>query len=99
VIDHTSQPWELSELRGEKNAHNPVESVYDVELGQRTRKAQCPCKSCEAKSPRQQIVQSRIFDDYDKIDLSSQESLTDHQYLLCWSHVYGYVLKDRAWGL
>ncbi|KAK6823805.1 hypothetical protein RU639_006242 [Aspergillus parasiticus] len=44
-------------------------------------------------------VKRRAFDDYDNIYLNSQDTLSDHQYLLCSSHVYAYVLKDRAWDV
>ncbi|OQD98096.1 hypothetical protein PENSOL_c010G01044 [Penicillium solitum] len=99
VVDHTSQPWRLNEIAGEKHAHLPIEEVYNVELGQRTREPKCLCKTCQANSLRQHGIQRRIFDDYDNIDLSSVSTLTDHQYLLCWSHVYAYVLKDRVWDV
>lgn len=82
----------------DKNAHFPIAEVYDVELGQRTKEPKCLCKTCQANGLRQHGIQRRIFDDYDNIDLSSVSTLTDHQYLLCWSHVYAYVLKDRVWG-
>ncbi|CAI7655938.1 unnamed protein product [Penicillium glandicola] len=99
VVDHTSQPWRLKEVNEEPGAQYPITDIYDVELGQRTREPKCLCKTCEADSLRQHGIQRRIFDDYDNIDLNSVSTLTDHQYLLCWSHVYAYVLKDRIWDL
>ncbi|KAJ5940511.1 hypothetical protein N7516_000679 [Penicillium verrucosum] len=99
VVDHASQPWRLSEISDEKHAHFPFEELYDVELGQRTRMPKCVCKTCQANSLRQHGIQRRVFDDYDNIDLSSVSTLTNHQYLLCWSHVYAYVLKDRVWDI
>ncbi|CAI7656677.1 unnamed protein product [Penicillium crustosum] len=99
VVDHTSQPWRLKEMVDDKNAHFPIAEVYDVELGQRTKEPKCLCKTCQANGLRQHGIQRRIFDDYDNIDLSSVSTLTDHQYLLCWSHVYAYVLKDRVWDV
>lgn len=98
VVDHTSQPWNLEEIRGEPYADDPIQEIYDVELGEQTRIARCPCQSCEAKHAGLNRVERRPFDDYDDIDLTSKKTLTDHQYLLCWSHVFGFVLKDRAWG-
>lgn len=90
VVDHSSQPWQLY-TDGE-----PVTSVYDVELGQRTRIPKCTCKKCES-NPK--AVQLRKFDDYDDIDLKSRKTLTEHQYFLCSSHVWGFVLKDRTWEI
>ncbi|KAJ5884802.1 ATPase AAA-type core [Penicillium taxi] len=96
VIDHQSLPWNSID---DPNAHTPCENFVGYELGERTRTARCPCQSCETKNPRKNGVERRVFDDYDDIDLSSRETLDDHQYLLCWSHVYGFVLKDRVWDV
>ncbi|KAJ5774987.1 ATPase AAA-type core [Penicillium paradoxum] len=98
VIDHTSQPWK-TELSYDENAYEPITAVYDVELGQRTRVPQCLCKTCETNSLRQHLIRRRRFDEYDNIKLNPDITLTDHQYMLCWSHVYAYVLKDRAWDV
>ncbi|KAL2808966.1 hypothetical protein BJX63DRAFT_374638 [Aspergillus granulosus] len=103
VIDHTSQPWFLkhaaNDFRDDKEAPLPVQTVPGVELGERTRVPGCPCKSCHANETQQQGIQRRKFDDYDDIDLNVKTDLTDHQYMLCWSHVYAFVLKDRVWDL
>ncbi|KAJ5614475.1 ATPase AAA-type core [Penicillium herquei] len=80
--------------------HSPLrepDEDEDDQLGNRTRKPTCPCATCKANGPTQHDVERRLFDNYDTIDLHGQEVITDHQYLLCWSHVYAYVLKDRAW--
>lgn len=68
------------------------------ELGEYSRILRCSCQSCEVKYAGLSHVERRPFDDYDNIDLRSKKTLTEHQYLLCWSHVFGFVLKDRAWG-
>ena len=36
---------------------------------------------------------------YDEIDPKESNDLTDHQYFLCHSHLYAYVLKDRIYGM
>ncbi|KAJ5757129.1 ATPase AAA-type core [Penicillium nucicola] len=99
VVDHTSQPWTLDSVDKQPNAIIPVSNVYDVELGERTRIAHCRCKTCATRDLRQTSMERRSFDDYDDIDLKSRKNLTDHQYLLCWSHVYGFILKDRVWDI
>ncbi|GKZ86132.1 hypothetical protein AnigIFM56816_000983 [Aspergillus niger] len=99
VIDHQSQPWNLDVSEDEENPHQPVKSIYGVDLGERTRVARCTCKTCKGKDPQRNNVDRRAFDDYDNIDLSSTETLTDHHYFLCSSHVHGFVLKDRAWDV
>ncbi|KAL3465911.1 hypothetical protein BJX64DRAFT_252150 [Aspergillus heterothallicus] len=103
VIDHTSRPWWLQNVaknfKGDKEPPLPVQTIADVELGERTRVPSCPCESCHAKETQEHSIQRRKFDDYDDIDLNASTSLTDHQYMLCWSHVYAFVLKDRVWDL
>ncbi|CEL11686.1 hypothetical protein ASPCAL14785 [Aspergillus calidoustus] len=104
VIDHTSQPWYLKNAIGgdykdEREPPLPVTGLVGIELGERTRVPSCPCKSCHENESHQREIQRRRFDDYDDIDLNTRTELTDHQYMLCWSHVYGFVLKDRAWDL
>ncbi|KAJ0414207.1 hypothetical protein BJY00DRAFT_295528, partial [Aspergillus carlsbadensis] len=104
VVDHTSQPWYLKgnstgDYKDEREPPLPVTGLVGVEMGERTRVPSCPCKTCHENESHQHGIQRRRFDDYDDIDLSARTDLTDHQYLLCWSHVYGFVLKDRAWDL
>lgn len=77
----------------------PVKSIPDLQLGARTRTPKCTCPACDVDDPLLRVVRRYKFDDYDDIDLQSTKQLTDHQYLLCWSHVHGFVLKDRAWGV
>ncbi|KAL4736596.1 hypothetical protein BDV11DRAFT_193452 [Aspergillus similis] len=101
VIDHTAQPWKLDQVTNHNSkVYVPVTSVYDVDLGERTRMPKCPCKACdENEAHRQHGVQRRIFDNYDNIDVNMRDNLTEHQYMLCASHVYGFVLKDRVWDV
>lgn len=42
---------------------------------------------------------SGTFSDYDSIDPKTRESLSDHQYLLFMSHMFGFILKDRTYDL
>lgn len=41
---------------------------------------------------------SATFSDYDDINPNRSQGLSDHQALLCMSHMFGFVLKDRAHG-
>ncbi|KAL4807016.1 P-loop containing nucleoside triphosphate hydrolase protein [Aspergillus unguis] len=99
VIDHTTEPWTLDSVKertSEKDIYVPVTTVEDVVLGKYIRMPKCPCQTCHDKETHQQ---RRVFDDYDNIDLQRTTTLTDHQYMLCASHVYGFVLKDRVWDV
>lgn len=42
---------------------------------------------------------SATYSDYDYIEPKSTASITDHQALLCMSHMFGFVLKDRKYGM
>ncbi|KAH7053225.1 P-loop containing nucleoside triphosphate hydrolase protein [Macrophomina phaseolina] len=42
---------------------------------------------------------TRAYSDYDSIDLKQAGDLTDLQYMLCWSHVYGFSFQDRTYDL
>lgn len=80
------------------NRHDPnLDS--DHTLGQHTRVPACSCPICANISRGSEKLYRRvIFDDYDEISLDLEQGLTEHQYLLCFSHVYAYALQDRVWG-
>jgi hypothetical protein len=40
---------------------------------------------------------SATFSDYDNIDPKVTKELSSHQYMLCMSHMYGFILKDRTY--
>ncbi|KAJ4292782.1 hypothetical protein N0V90_009445 [Kalmusia sp. IMI 367209] len=42
---------------------------------------------------------STTFGDYDSIKPSQTEGLTDHQALVCMSHMFGFVLKERSYDI
>ena len=97
VVDHTGQPWE-NELADEQVDRHDPKVINDGSLGQNTRAPACPCSICStSKAGSGTLYRRVIFDDYDEISLDS-ESLTDHQYFLCFSHIYAYALQDRLWG-
>ncbi|OMP85294.1 26S protease regulatory subunit 8 [Diplodia seriata] len=69
------------------------------ELGSLTRIPACQCAQCEYEASKTSIYHSLAFDDYDDIDLHATTTLSDDQYMLCFSHVYAYALQDRLWDL
>ncbi|KAL4904347.1 hypothetical protein BDW74DRAFT_154633 [Aspergillus multicolor] len=101
VVDHGSQPWTLDNVKDSKEVFNPVASVHGVELNEYTRIPKCPCQTCDEKEAQQEDMGllRRKFDDYDEINLQETAVLTDHQYMLCPTHVYGAILKDNIWEI
>jgi len=58
----------------------------------------CQCTACRAYNVEHPVQLLLPFASYDLIDVIDTESLTDHQYLLCSSELWAFVLKDRAYG-
>jgi hypothetical protein len=95
VVDHTSQPWK-SELDEDSVIHTPI---LGNDLDADMRIPECPCARCTTVRNDSEILHRRLaFDEYDDIDLMERTHITDHQYFLCFSHVYAYALRDRTWG-
>lgn len=98
-MDHTSKPWhsEINDKEHE-NIHWPT-ATENEKLGVHIRLPGCTCAVCVAAGSVSAATYPQLtFDDYDNIDLNLNENLTDHQYFLCFSHVYAYCLQDRFWG-
>jgi len=58
----------------------------------------CQCTACRAYNVEHPVQLLLPFASYDLINVVDTESLTDHQYLLCNSELWAFVLKDRAYG-
>jgi hypothetical protein len=65
---------------------------------ERIRGPRCECRPCKSKDSVSERYISAPFADYDSIDPNKVSELTDHQALLCMSHMFGFILKDRAYG-
>jgi hypothetical protein len=80
------------------------EMPYDTaprKVGQNARIAQCLCHDCSSVSATFNRAHTHpTYSDYDHIDpfAADRKELTEHQYLLCASHMFGFILKDRAYG-
>ncbi|KAL0258658.1 hypothetical protein SLS55_006156 [Diplodia seriata] len=98
IVDQTSQPWEDEIDQEQANMHWPGPR-QEGELGSLTRIPACQCAQCEYEASKTSIYHSLAFDDYDDIDLHATTTLSDDQYMLCFSHVYAYALQDRLWDL
>ena len=67
-------------------------------LGERARAPRCECSRCKSVDSHQGVSISTTFGDYDSIKPSRTEGLTDHQALVCMSHMFGFILKERSYG-
>ncbi|PMD37984.1 hypothetical protein L207DRAFT_555435 [Hyaloscypha variabilis F] len=65
--------------------------------GARARVPGCQCEKCEAYNFQTQVYVPLAYEAYDDIDPKKQGALSDHQYFICASHLYGFVLKDRIY--
>ena len=67
-------------------------------IGQRARSPRCECSVCVALNVLKETYLPAVYSDYDSIDPEKDEHISDQKYLLCQSHMYGFVLKDRLYG-
>jgi hypothetical protein len=95
VVEHESQPWDGSEF---KSLSNWDLGDDDTGISEKARTPRCECSSCINFDTVKDNCISVTFGDYDAIDPKETENLSEHQYLLCMSHMFGFILKDRAYG-
>jgi len=96
VVEHESQPWggrEFNSLLFDWSSGRD-----DTRIGEKARTPRCECSSCTNFDTVKENCISVTFGDYDAIDPKETENLSEHQYLLCMSHMFGFILKDRAYG-
>lgn len=77
-----------------------VPLVDSSNIGLNIRTPRCECSVCEEElqhKPHLTHQQRPRFADYDDLQVNL-DKMTDHQYSLCDSHVFGYILNDRTWG-
>lgn len=67
-------------------------------LGHEARAPRCECLRCRDMDRRNGTHIVPIFHDYDSISPFRKGGLSEHQALICMSHMFGFVLKDRAYG-
>ncbi|KAI1421819.1 hypothetical protein F5Y12DRAFT_787169 [Xylaria sp. FL1777] len=90
-------PWEKEEAGGTHRwlFENNVGKV----IGEGARAPCCKCSKCTEIDTAAQKYIPATFNDYDNIDPKEVSELSEHQYMLCLSHMYGFILKDRAYDL
>ncbi|KAL6362787.1 hypothetical protein LRP88_04093 [Fusarium phalaenopsidis] len=96
IVEHESCPWDRDEF----------ESLEEWDLGQdegdigaSARAPRCECSQCQDLDTVKEEYPSATFSDYDDIDPNETSELSDHQYMLCMSHMFGFMLKDRSYDL
>lgn len=67
-------------------------------VGESIRVARCECKDCQAHAASQETYLRLKFSDYREIDPTQEAGLTEHQYSIFPSHMFGFVLNDRTYG-
>ncbi|KAI0886608.1 uncharacterized protein GGS22DRAFT_199011 [Annulohypoxylon maeteangense] len=98
VIEHESRPW----INGDFDRildWELDEDEYSTEIRERARTPHCECTACNRTKLGQETYVSGTFSDYDDIDPKRSLPPTEHQSLICMSHMFGFVLKDRMYDL
>lgn len=93
VVEHESHPWERTEFDSLYIWHLGGEPTN---IGERARAPRCECSKCANVGTEKYVLST--FSDYDDIDPKKISELSEHQYMLCMSHMFGFILKDRAYG-
>ncbi|KAK2745130.1 hypothetical protein FQN57_004037 [Myotisia sp. PD_48] len=65
-------------------------------LGLNVRIPRCECHECES-SPSPNVYTVSRYGSYDNINPTKVDKLGEHQYLICASHMFGFIIKDRAY--
>ena len=75
------------------------QGIGPVVPGSRARVPRCECFECKLVDSTKGATISLTFSDYDTLDPSQVKGLSEHQALLCMSHMFGFILKDRTYGM
>jgi hypothetical protein len=72
--------------------------VQPDKIGSRSRIPGCQCDKCQEYNLEHQKYMTLTFSNYDKTDPTRAQDFSDHQYFICHSHLYAFILKDREYG-
>lgn len=75
-----------------------LNSDTSVIIGQSIRVARCECNECKTTAVSQELYPKIKFSEYNEIDPTKVTGLTEHQCSLLPSHMFAFILKDRAYG-
>jgi hypothetical protein len=104
VVDHVRGPVSTRNTRkpeGFQVPPPPPPPFYgsvgtDRKLGAGARRPRCRCDTCETAYLETTNYVMLTFANYDDINPRETKELTEHQYLICYSHLFGFILKDRV---
>ncbi|KAI1483504.1 hypothetical protein F4774DRAFT_164561 [Daldinia eschscholtzii] len=101
VVEHESHPWNTWDREDIDAMESWILDVdeYESDIKERAKTPHCECHRCSEVDVGKERYVSGTFSDYDGIDPKSYENLSDHQYLLCMSHMFAFILKDRTYDL
>ncbi|RAR16577.1 P-loop containing nucleoside triphosphate hydrolase protein [Stemphylium lycopersici] len=95
VVEHATRPWVGLEL--ENNHHIPKSASENIQSSIRIKR--CECKDCREASDTQEVYEKEPFSDYHDIIPSESTVLGRSHFKIMASHMYGFMLKDREYGL
>jgi hypothetical protein len=96
VIEHESLPWTLPDF--DSMPDWDLKTSDNDHIGERARGPHCECTQCtELGNVKEKYIKT-TFSDYDNINPKEVKELSDHQSLLCMSHMFGFILADRTYG-
>ncbi|KAJ8131274.1 hypothetical protein O1611_g2355 [Lasiodiplodia mahajangana] len=93
------EPSSGDEWHSNQRDDSSDDSEDEDDIGQRARAPRCECTACRDIDATAEKYISETFSDYDGIDPKDTNELSEHQYLICMSHMSGFILKDRNYDL
>ncbi|RYC65182.1 hypothetical protein CHU98_g1061 [Xylaria longipes] len=95
IIEHESQPWNRIGFTGPDDSKDSWPRGMPLAMDPR---------GPEERRERLELDPMYTwylvsFSDYDKINPKDTSELSEHQYMLCMSHMFGFILKDRTYDL
>jgi hypothetical protein len=108
-LDHKlGHSCEFDSFAAKPNAAAPVPPYWypmpggplkEERPGSSARSPRCECPHCVSAIDGGTSYPPQTHSDYDNIVPSDTEALSEHQYLLCWDQMFGFILKDRRFGM
>jgi hypothetical protein len=107
-VEHRSLPWNNPEFckvsdwnlsTRSEILHYLLDKDTKDKVGERARIPRCECSKCGDANAAEEVYLKPTFRDYDNVDPEIVTGLCDHQYMLCASHMFGFILKDRMHGM
>jgi hypothetical protein len=86
VIEHESLPWDSPDFHSMPSWHL---DVAGDPVGERSRGPHCECTRCTELGNVKEKYIITTFSDYDNINPKTTKELSEHQFLLCMSHMFG----------